>query len=86
MTISTVICINSKQFKHANSAKKRKIEIIFSLIGGIAGFIYYFFIGCSSGTCPIQSNPFFSVLWGLGVGFLIGDTNFIKKLFLKKEE
>jgi hypothetical protein len=26
-------------------------------IGGISGFLYYYFIGCSSGSCAITSKP-----------------------------
>jgi hypothetical protein len=32
--------------------------------GGIAGFSYYHFVGCSSGSCAITSNPYMSVIWG----------------------
>jgi hypothetical protein len=31
---------------------------IFVLVGGLAGFLYYYFIGCNSGTCAITSKPF----------------------------
>ena len=43
------------------------------IIGGISGFLYYIKIGCVSGTCPITSNPWLTVLWGAAVGYLIGD-------------
>jgi len=35
------------------------------IIGGIAGYLYYYFIGCSSGSCPLTGNPFSSVLFGV---------------------
>jgi len=38
------------------------------IIGGAAGFAYYYFIGCNSGTCPIQSNPYISTLYGAVAG------------------
>lgn len=41
------------------------------LLGGIAGFLYYYFIGCASGTCAITSNPFSSVLFGGVMGLFI---------------
>lgn len=41
-------------------------------IGG--GYLYYYFIGCSSGSCPLTSNPWMSMLWGGLMGFLLGDT------------
>jgi hypothetical protein len=40
-------------------------------IGGIGGFIYYHFIGCTSGTCPITSNPYGSIAAGTIFGFLL---------------
>ena len=51
---------------------KRSIpEIIGALIGGIGGFIYYYKVGCVSGTCAITSNPWLSVFWGTLMGYLI---------------
>ncbi len=38
------------------------------IIGAIAGFAYWYFIGCSSGTCPITSSPWSSTLWGAAIG------------------
>jgi hypothetical protein len=45
---------------------------IFGFIGMAAGFAYYYYIGCASGTCPITSNPFISTGYGLAAGLLIG--------------
>lgn len=36
-------------------------------IGSTAGFLYYYFVGCSTGSCAITSNPYMSILAG---GFL----------------
>ena len=43
------------------------------IIGGIGGYLYYIKIGCASGTCPLTSNPYISILWGGLVGYLIAD-------------
>ncbi len=40
------------------------------LAGGLIGYGYYYFIGCYSGTCPIQSNPYISTLYGALIGFV----------------
>jgi hypothetical protein len=54
--------------------------LIFSIIGGLAGFAYYYFIGCSSNTCAITSNPYISTGYGMGSGFILGfDFKFGKK-------
>jgi hypothetical protein len=40
-------------------------------IGGSAGFLYYYFVGCATGACPLTSNPYTSVLYGAVMGALI---------------
>lgn len=56
--------------------KYLKIFTIKSIIGIVAGviggYIYYIKIGCNSGTCPITSNPYLSMLWGAIIGYLLG--------------
>lgn len=41
-----------------------------ALIGALAGYAYYAFIGCSGGSCMISSNPYISTLYGLAMGAL----------------
>ena len=42
-------------------------------IGTAGGFMYYYFIGCRTGSCPITSSPWLSMLWGASVGYLVFD-------------
>lgn len=42
-----------------------------AMLGGAAGFAYYRFIGCSTGSCPITSNPWISTLYGMAMGLLV---------------
>lgn len=44
------------------------------ILGATAGYIYYIQVGCKSGSCPITSNPYSTLAWGLIVGWLIGDS------------
>ncbi len=44
----------------------------FILLGGAAGFAYYYFIGCVGNTCPITSNPYISTGYGMAAGFFLG--------------
>ncbi|MDY0145945.1 MAG: DUF6132 family protein [Kiritimatiellia bacterium] len=45
--------------------------VIGTAIGAVIGYLSYRFIGCKTGTCPLNSNPWISmIVWGL-VGFLI---------------
>lgn len=39
--------------------------------GAVLGYLYYYFIGCLSGTCAIQSNPLTMTLYGAVLGGLI---------------
>jgi hypothetical protein len=48
--------------------------IIGIVIGGVAGFLYYKLVGCRSGSCPITSNPFSSILFGAIFGGLIASS------------
>jgi len=41
------------------------------LAGGTAGFMYYHFIGCSTGSCFITSHSYSSIIFGGIFGYLI---------------
>tara|TARA_R110002124_G_scaffold179098_2_gene346814 strand:+ start:525 stop:719 length:195 start_codon:yes stop_codon:yes gene_type:complete len=41
------------------------------LLGSLAGYAYYYFIGCSSGTCSITSKPINSSVYGSIMGALL---------------
>ncbi len=46
--------------------------VIGIVIGGALGYANYRFIGCSTGTCPLSSNPWISTVYGMVIGGLIG--------------
>lgn len=50
---------------------KYRLEIIGILVGAVTGWGYWFFIGCSSGTCAITSKPLNSILYFAVLGGLI---------------
>jgi len=60
-----------------NVKTKRKKIMIRYLIGGaigaLLGFLYYRFVGCKSGTCPITSSPFGSTIYGVIFGLLFSN-------------
>ncbi|NLA24236.1 MAG: hypothetical protein GX879_04640 [Bacteroidales bacterium] len=64
---------------------KNKWKIIFTIIGAIIGYLYYYYIGCASGTCPIQSKWYLSTLYGAIFGYLISGLFFDKKKVKKQE-
>lgn len=41
------------------------------VVGLIAGYAYYHFVGCASGTCAITSKPINSTLYGGLMGGLL---------------
>lgn len=49
-----------------------KWAVAATLAGGIGGYLYYSFVGCASGSCPITSNPWVSTLYGAGMGLVAG--------------
>ena len=50
---------------------KNKLSIIGIIFGAIAGFMYWEFVGCASGTCMITSKPINSTLYGGLMGYLL---------------
>jgi len=40
-------------------------------VGAILGYLYYFYVGCASGTCAITSKPVNSTLYGALMGGLL---------------
>ncbi len=49
------------------------IIIIGAAAGGIAGFLYYRFIGCRSGACIITGNPYISIIYWAAIGGLVAN-------------
>ena len=41
------------------------------VIGALGGYLYWLYIGCSSGSCPFTSSPFLSSMWGAVMGGLL---------------
>ena len=52
--------------------RKYRYIILFTITGAVGGFLYWRFIGCQSGTCPIKSRWYLSTLWGSAFGYLSG--------------
>lgn len=66
--------------------KKKKIlfNIAFIIFGGILGFLYWKFIGCEKGTCPITSKWANTTAYGSLIGYLLGSSVF--ESFEKKKQ
>lgn len=70
------------------SIKKKKYFklILFSIIGFIGGYAYYYFIGCYNGNCPITSKWYTSSLYGMLIGAIAGFPSSDKKNVENKDE
>jgi hypothetical protein len=59
---------------------KNKLYAIGSIVGGLAGFLYWKYTGCLNGTCAITSSPlkstvYFGLLGALVFGLFIKKSN-----------
>ena len=76
-----------QDMKQTQTNKPRWIRylpmMILAAVGAIGGFLYYRFVGCVSGACPITSNPYISTVYGGVIGTLLG---YIVTPGKKKEE
>jgi len=50
---------------------KLKLEIVGVIVGAIAGWCYWYFVGCASGSCLITSSPVNSSIYGGVMGGLL---------------
>ena len=48
--------------------------VIGTVAGGLLGYALYRFVGCSTGACPITSNPWISTIYGMVAGILFAAT------------
>lgn len=48
-----------------------KLYIAGAVTGALAGFLYWKWVGCASGTCLITSRPLNSTLYGALMGALL---------------
>ncbi|MFC5684139.1 DUF6132 family protein [Flavobacterium sp. MAHUQ-51] len=56
------------------------VTIIGVILGAVAGYLYYKYVGCITGTCVITSKPLNATLYGALIGGLLSNS------LLKKEK
>ena len=40
------------------------------ILGGAVGYLFYRFVGCKTGGCPITGSPWLSTIYGAALGLL----------------
>lgn len=45
--------------------------LLFTIVGALVGLGYYYVVGCSTGSCPITSNPIITMIYMGVVGLLL---------------
>lgn len=51
--------------------RKYGLTALGTVLGMVAGYLYWRYVGCASGTCPITSSPLMSTIWGGMMGGLL---------------
>ncbi len=51
--------------------QKYKLEVIGIPAGMLGGWLYWYYVGCTSGSCAITSSPVNSTLYGAVLGALL---------------
>lgn len=54
-----------------NWISKNKLYLIGGIVGAVAGFLYWKYVGCLTGTCAITSNPVRSTLYFSVLGAMV---------------
>lgn len=67
-----------------NSYLKKLLYVAPVFLGALAGYLYYAYIGCYSGSCAITSNPYISTIYGAVAGSLFVPGKLFKKTIRKE--
>ena len=54
-----------------NIFKQHWLLLLGVIVGTIGGYLYWYFIGCNNGTCPLTSSPINSSIAGALLGGLV---------------
>lgn len=57
--------------KIGSFVKKEYLTLAGLVLGAVGGWLYWRYVGCSGGSCPITSSPLWSSIWGAAMGGLI---------------
>jgi hypothetical protein len=66
-----IININNTGFVKRIVKKITYVKIFSVILGGVLGFLFYYFTSCCSDEMLLNLNPYFTVLYGMIIGALI---------------
>jgi hypothetical protein len=46
-------------------------RLLWGTVGAAGGYLYYSYVGCITGNCPITSNPYISTAYGAMIGLVM---------------
>ena len=80
--------VRDKPLKYGEHTRDRVKEhtvklvraILGIVLGGLAGFGLYRYLGCASGTCLITSSPWVSVVYGMILGFVVSQARWPRRV------
>jgi hypothetical protein len=52
---------------------KYGLTILGIILGAVAGYLYYYYVGCADGQCAITSKPLNSTIYGAVMGGLLSN-------------
>ena len=71
--MSAIPAIWSEYSQEKDRMRKYLKILLYLVIGGSAGYAYYYFVGCTSGgSCPLTSNWYVTTIYGAAAGILMG--------------
>jgi hypothetical protein len=71
MDINHETAINSKSLKGFLKSGKFWKAILGIILGGLGGFLIYYFVGCKTDACAAASNPYVTIITGGIFGFIM---------------
>lgn len=66
--------------KVKNWVLSHKKNFILAILGAIAGYLYWYYVGCESGSCAITSVWYRTAIYGALMGWLLSDVSFKKEI------
>jgi hypothetical protein len=75
-----------KGFKEKLKLYFNRFHIIGTIVGAGGGLLYWWKAGCQTGTCHLKSNPYYMLVMGMAIGYLVADLIFSTIRKRKKQD